>query len=64
MEKNNRRTVPMIGEKEKDIDKKQLEMCWIVNDDPIELDLPDGYTMGFRSLMESHGCIVVLKTKR
>lgn len=45
MEKNNRRTVPMIGEKEKDMDKKQLEMCWIVNDDPIELDLPDGYTM-------------------
>ena len=27
------------------MNKKQLEMCWIVNDDPIELDLPDGYTM-------------------
>lgn len=27
------------------MDKKQLEMCWIVNDDPIKLDLPDGYTM-------------------
>ncbi len=26
-------------------DKKQLEMCWIVTDDPIESYLPDGYTM-------------------
>lgn len=26
-------------------EKKQLEMCWIVTDDPIAFDLPDGYTM-------------------
>ncbi len=26
-------------------EKKQLEMCWIVTDDPIEFELPDGYTM-------------------
>ena len=28
-----------------DQDRKQLEMCWIVTDDPIEMDLPEGYTM-------------------
>jgi len=26
-------------------EKKQLEMCWIVTDDPIVFYLPDGYTM-------------------
>ena len=26
-------------------EKKQLEMCWIVTEDPIVLELPDGYTM-------------------
>ncbi|MCR5119318.1 MAG: APH(3') family aminoglycoside O-phosphotransferase [Lachnospiraceae bacterium] len=26
-------------------EKKQLEMCWIVTDDPIEIGLPAGYTM-------------------
>ena len=28
-----------------DQDRKQLEMCWIVTDDPIEMNLPEGYTM-------------------
>ena len=25
--------------------RKQLEMCWIVTDDPIEMNLTEGYTM-------------------
>ena len=25
-----------------DQDRKQLEMCWIVTDDPIEIELPAG----------------------
>ncbi|MBR6158190.1 MAG: APH(3') family aminoglycoside O-phosphotransferase [Lachnospiraceae bacterium] len=28
-----------------DQDRKQLEMCWIVTDDPIEMNFPEGYTM-------------------